>query len=125
MFKNISTVLIWSANFRRLANWYQEILQIKPVEEISHPKDTGILFELTPKKTWLWIGQHSKIKGKNKDKNRWMVNIDTDSVDKAYKYLQSKKVKIIAKPFKAPTFDKWFCTFEDLDGNLLQVIGEK
>ena len=125
MFNNISCVLIWSENYKRLAKWYQNTLGLKPLEEINHPKDTGILFEFAPGKTWLWIGQHSQIKGKNKDKNRWMVNIDTDSVDKAYEYLKKQKVKIVAKPFKAPTFDKWFCTFEDPDGNILQVIGPR
>lgn len=52
-----------------------------------------------------------------------MINIETDSVTKTYEYLAKKKVKIIAKPFKAPTFDKFFCTFADPEGNTLQVIG--
>lgn len=125
MFNYISTILIWSDNWKKLAKWYEEILNLKMVEEINHPNDTGRLFEFAPGKTWLWIGQHSKVKGKNKDKHRHMFNITTDSVDKAYAYLLKKKVKIIARPFKAPTFDKWFCTFEDADGNLVQVIGAK
>ena len=125
MFQNISTILIWSSNWKKLAKWYEDTLNLKMVEEITHPKDTGRLFEFPGGKPWIWIGQHSKVKDRNKDKHRHMFNITTDSVDKTYEYLLKKKVKIIAKPFKAPTFDKWFCTFEDADGNLLQVIGPK
>jgi len=73
----------------------------------------------------LWIGQHSEVKRTNPDPCRIMFNINVDSVTKAYEYLISKGVKIIATPFKAPTFDKWFVTFEDLDGNYVQIIGPK
>lgn len=125
MFKKISTILIWSENFRKLANWYQKIFDLKVIEEINHPKDTGVLFEFPDGSPWLWIGQHSKVKGKSKDACRIMFNINVDSVEKVYKYLVSKKVKIIAKPFKAPTFDKYFATFSDPDGNLIQIIGQK
>ncbi len=124
-FKKISTILIWSEDFRKLANWYQNVFGFKVIEELNHPKDTGILFEVNPKGTWLWIGQHSEVKGGNLDTHRHMFNIDVDSVKKSYQYLKSKKVKFLAKPFKAPTFDKYFATFYDLDGNLIQIIGNK
>lgn len=125
MFKKISTVLIWSDDFRKLADWYRKVLGLKIAEEISHPQDTGILLEFPDGGTWIWIGRHSKVKGKNKDIHRHMINIDVDSVDKTYAFLKTKKVKILAAPFKAPTFDKYFVTFYDPDDNLLQVIGPK
>ena len=54
-----------------------------------------------------------------------MYNISVDSVDTAYAYLIKKGVTVIAKPFKAPTFDKWFATFSDPDGNTIQLIGPR
>lgn len=123
MFKKISTVLIWSDNFKKLTRWYKKILGLKVVEEINHPQDTGVLLKFPKGNCWLWIGQHSKVHGKSKDPYRQMINIDTDSVEKIYRYLVKNKVKIIAKPFKAPTFNKYFCTFSDPEGNTLQVIG--
>lgn len=123
MFQKISTVLIWSENWKKLADWYQEIFNFKVIGEINHPRDTGVLWELPEGGVWLWVGQHSEIKGKNKDPLRIMFNINVDSVDKAYEYLVSKKVEVIAKPFKAPTFDKYFATFADPDGNVFQIIG--
>lgn len=125
MFQKISTVLIWSENFRKLADWYQDVFGLKVVEEINHPQDTGILFEFPGDQPWIWIGQHSEIHGQNKDPLRIMFNVNVDSVEKTYMYLLNKKVKIIAKPFKAFTFDKYFCTFSDPEGNTLQIIGPK
>lgn len=124
-FEKISTILIWSEDFRKLADWYQEVLGFKVIEELDHPKDTGVLFEINPGGTWLWIGQHSKVKGKNLDQHRHMFNLNVQSVTEAYEELKEKGVKFLAKPFKAPTFDKYFATFYDLDGNLLQLIGGK
>ncbi|MBP9817592.1 VOC family protein [Candidatus Shapirobacteria bacterium] len=124
-YQKISTILIWSENWKQLADWYQNTLELKVVEEINHPQDTGRLFEFFAGGTWLWIGQHSEVKGLSKDPCRIMFNINVDSVQQAYDDLLSKGVKFIASPFKAPTFDKWFATFSDLDGNLVQLIGPK
>ncbi len=125
MFQNISTIIIWSDNFRTLADWYLDVFHLKVVEEINHPQDTGILMEFPEGLPWLWVGKHSEIHGSNKDPLRIMYNINVDSVDKAYAYLLSKNVPIIAKPFKAPTFDKYFVTFSDPDGNTIQLIGPR
>jgi|SRR3989344_1925216 len=123
MFKNISTILIWSEDFRTLADWYKSTFGFQIAEELNHPQDTGVLFRVG--NTNLWIGQHSEVHGKNKDIHRHMFNINVDSVSEAYEYLISKGVKFLAEPFKAPTFDKYFATFYDLDNNLGQIIGDK
>lgn len=123
MIKNISAVLIWSENYRKLANWYIEKLGLKVFEELNHPDDTGVGFQVG--NVYLWIGQHSQVKGKNKDIHRHMFNLVVDSVTKTYNELQAKDVKFLAKPFKAPTFNKYFATFYDLDDNMIQLIGDK
>lgn len=114
-------MLIWSEDFRKLADWYRDKLELQTAMEINHPNDTGVLFRVG--NTHLWIGQHSKVKGKNQDIHRHMFNIDVDSVSQAYRHLEEKGVVFLAKPFKAPTFDKYFATFYDLDNNLVQLFG--
>lgn len=124
-FSKISCVLIWSQDYQKLADWYQKVFGFDISCRFEHPDDTGIEFTLPDGGPWLWIGKHSKVEGKNKDPHRIMLNIDVDSIEETYQHLLNNKVKIIAKPFKAPTFDKWFVTFEDLDGNIIQCIGQK
>ena len=121
--KKISAILIWSENYIALAEWYKEKLGAGTIEEISHPNDTGI--GLSIGESYLWVGKHSEVKGKNKDPYRLMFNISVDSVTEAYNVLKSKGVEFIAEPFKAPTFDSYFATFKDLDGNIIQFIGGK
>ncbi len=123
MFKRISTVLIWSEDYKTLANWYKEKLGLKVSKELDHPDDTGVLFQISD--TQLWIGKHSEVKGKNMDRARHMFNLDVDSVEEAYNYLKNKGVKFIAAPFKAPTLNFYFATFVDLDNNIIQLIGDK
>lgn len=125
MFQKISTILIWSENYRRLADWYKNVFDLTINEQLNHPKDTGILFDFPQGGTWLWIGQHDGIHGANKDPLRIMFNITVDSVGEAYAHLKGKGVTFIATPFKAPTMEKWFCTFSDPDGNTVQVIGKE
>lgn len=124
-FHKISTILIWSENAKRLSNWYQETFNLKVVNELNHPKDTGVLFAFSGGDTWLWIGQHSEVHGISQDPHRHMFNINVDSVAEAYEYLLKKDVKFFAKPFKAPTMDKYFATFYDPDGNFIQLIGSR
>jgi predicted enzyme related to lactoylglutathione lyase len=123
MFRTVTAILIWSENYKRLANWYIDKLELQKIEEINHPNDTGIGLALG--KMYLWVGKHNKVKGKNKDMHRIMFNIEVDSVQKTYEYLKKKGVKFLAKPFKAPTFDKYFATFYDCDDNIMQLIGGK
>ena len=119
----ISAILIWSENYQALVEWYKEMLDAGTIEEINHPKDTGV--GLSVGDSYLWIGKHSEVKGLNKDPYRIMFNISVDSVTQAYNELKGKGVEFIAEPFKAPTFDYYFATFKDLDGNVVQLIGSK
>lgn len=123
MFKRISTVLIWSEDFRALADWYQKKLSLEIVEELDHPQDTGVLFKIGD--TQLWIGQHSEVKGKNQDSPRHMFNLSVESVQESYEILKERGVEFVAPPFKAPTMKWYFATFLDLDNNTIQLIGDK
>ena len=125
MFHKITTILLWSEDYKRLAKWYQDVFNVRIVEQLDHPDDTGILMEFPDGQPWVWAGKHSAITGANKDPLRIMFNISVDSVSEAFTYLKGKGVTFIAEPFKAPTFDKWFATFSDPDGNTVQIIGGK
>ena len=120
----ISTVLIWSGNYQKLAEWYKTIFHFPVVEELNHPKDTGTLFDVGG--VYLWIGQHSQVHGPSADNARHMVNISVESVSQTYKDLKGKGVEFVAEPFESPVEkDFYFATFKDPDNNLIQIVGDK
>lgn len=125
MYKSLSTVLIWSGDYKKLANWYEKVLGLKAIWRSMHPEDTGILFGFHTGDTDLWIGQHDKVKGKNRDVYRHMFNIKVDSVTKVYNQLVKKGIKFEAAPFKAPTLPYYFATFYDPENNILQLVSNK
>lgn len=125
MLKNISYVLIWSSDYKRLAKWYKDKLGLKVISEFNHPNDSGVEFGLPGGGCRIWIGQHSKVKGKNKDIHRHMINIEVDSVDEVYHLFNKKGVEFLVKPYKEPVVDTYCATFYDLDRNLIQIVGPK
>lgn len=125
MYQKLSTVLIWSDSYKTLAEWYRQTFDLVVVEELDHPQDTGVLLKFPAGDTTLWVGQHSDVHGRNPDPARHMFNLTVDSVSAAYTALRQRGVTVIAEPFKAPTFDKYFATFADPDGNYVQIIGNK
>ncbi|MCA9391619.1 VOC family protein [candidate division WWE3 bacterium] len=120
-FNGISAILIWSEDYEKLADWYKDKLGLTEIEQIHHPEDTGV--GLSVGGFYLWIGKHSEVHGQAKDAHRIMFNISVDSVKETHEVLVNNDVECIAAPFKAPTFDKYFATFKDLDGNIFQIIG--
>ena len=124
LFRKLSAVLIWSGNYEELVNWYKEKMQLRIIEELDHPKDTGTLFKIGG--VFLWIGKHSRVIGENQDQHRHMFNLSVESVSEAYEELTSRGIEFIAEPFEAPVEPgTYFATFKDLDNNLLQLIGGK
>ncbi len=123
MFKKISRILIWSSDYQKLANWYQKTFELHLIEKRTHPQDTGVVLQFPDGEPCIWIGQHSEISGMNKDPLRIMFNISVDSVRNAYMHIGLRGGTIIAEPFKAPTFDTWFMTAADPDGNVFQCVG--
>lgn len=46
MFKTISDVIIWSANYKKLVKWYEEKMGLKRIGEVNHPQDMCIGFRV-------------------------------------------------------------------------------
>ena len=119
---SLSSVCIWSQNYKKLAKWYQETLELKVDKVLTLPDDTGITFMIN--EVYFWVGYHDKITGKNKDKYRIMVGFDVDSVGKLYKKLIKKKVKFIQKPRLSPTKDYYVSTALDPEDNIIEFFSD-
>lgn len=120
--KNFS-IIIFSHDHEKLAQWYNKILGFKITETIDMPNERFISFDFG--KLYFSIGEHDKVKGKSKDPYRIMIGFDVKSVTKTYAELSKKGVTFIAKPFEAPPGGYWCTTAKDPEGNILQFFGSK
>ena len=118
--KNLGSYLIWSEDPFKLGKWYEEMLGLVREEVLEYPDDTGILYNIGGR--YFWIGKHDKVHGVNQDPYRHMINFIVDDVKATYEELKGKGVTFIAKPFISPGKDMEFATFQDPEGNILQIM---
>lgn len=125
LIKGMESLCIWSENYRELANWYRDVLELEIVSELDLPDDTGLTFKVGNSSTVLWIGAHDGVKGKNRDKYRFMPGFDVDSVGEIHTKLVARGVKFILEPTISPTKDYYVATALDLDENVIQFFSSK
>ena len=115
MFK-LNSLLIFSANPKALADFYQKVLEQKPGwtggDFIGFMVGTG----------GLMIGPHKDVHGSNKNPERIIFNFETPDVKKESERLKKMGVKVIAQPYQPDEDPKmWIATFADPDGNYFQL----
>lgn len=113
--------MIWSGNWKDLANWYEEIFDIELEAEVNLPNDTGKNFKYGDGQH-LWIGYHSEVKGKSKDPFRIMPGFVVENMQDAFEVMKQRNVKIIQEPLLSPTKDYLAMTISDPDGNTVQIF---
>jgi extradiol dioxygenase family protein len=122
--------LLWSEDPDKLQNFYRDVLGLKPGTQLTLKDDYG--YDLVfPDGTGIWIGKHSKVKGRNKDKFRFIITLYAEDVVSWYEKLKDRKdIKILVEPFVTPPTrnkkSKRYCfTFLDPEGNCLQFMTKK
>lgn len=76
--------------------------------------------------THFTVGEHSKVKGKAKEPQRIIFNLETDQVKKEFARIKKLGAKVIEEPYEmgsAPGGQgMWIATFADPDGNYFQLM---
>ena len=108
-------IIIWSDNFEELLNFYETVLEVPCTKK----KENSAYFQWGNFK--FTIANHSEIKGKSKDPNRFMINIKVEDIENTTKKLLKYGVNFIRMPEK----EKWggkVATFEDPENNRVNLI---
>lgn len=119
----IKRFFLWSEDPHTLADWYVSVLGLTRDFGLDLPDDTGVSLS-APDGGLIWIGYHDQVKGKNRDPYRFMISFIVESVSEKAKEMKTHGVHFVAEPFMAPTKDKWCATFEDPEGNLMQLFSK-
>lgn len=111
---NLNSIMIGSSNPKALAEFYEKALG-KPADwsdEDWYGWRVGDCF--------LNIGSHSEVKGKAKEPQRLIINLETAEVKEEFERIKNIGAKIIKEPYEMDGM--WIATFADPDGNYFQLM---
>jgi len=67
------------------------------------------------------VGRIVQFKGKNKNPERIIFNIEVDDIEKEAKRLKEAKVMLVQDTYHIEGYG-YIATFEDIDGNYFQLV---
>lgn len=121
MILGLEAVLIGTASAKKLAGFYKKTVGLKQQSVWENPENGEEGYQLTAGKNNIYIMDHSKIKGKAKDANRLIINIEVDDIEKEVKRLKKAKVKVVADVYHMQGYGL-IATLADPDGNYFQFV---
>jgi len=122
MIRGLDSVTLFSENAKKLAKFYKDKVGLKTsgVYEMGDNGDEAYMYEFKGT-SGLSIIDHSKVKGKNRNPDRFIFNLEVDDIKKMVPVLKKAGVKMIAEIYHVEGYG-WIATFEDLDGNYFQLV---
>ncbi|OGM57288.1 hypothetical protein A2955_04375 [Candidatus Woesebacteria bacterium RIFCSPLOWO2_01_FULL_37_19] len=127
MIKGLESINLFSEKAEKLAQFYKEKVGLKSTGEfvMGEGKDeTNVISFEFSKSSDLYVIDHTKVKGKNKDPERCMLNFEVDDIKKEVARLKKAKVKVVKDTYHLEGYG-WIATFADVDGNYFQLVQVK
>lgn len=122
MVKGIESILLFSENAKTLADFYKNRVGLKVTTEAEVGEESGNFFGFEFNGgPGLYIMDHSKVKGINKEPERIFFNLEVDNIEDEVKKLDKAGVKKIQDIYHMQDYGH-IATFEDLDGNFFQLV---
>ena len=127
MIKKIESITLFSQDARKLAKFYKEKIGLKIIFEAEMGEKGEKAFELKvgkEKGSAFYIIDHSKVRGKNKQPERVIINFEVGDIKKEARLLTRKKVKKTQDIYHVENYG-FIATFQDIDGNYFQLVKVK
>lgn len=121
MIRGLEALNLFTANAKRLAAFYRDKVGLKVSFEGMMGENEEIYELKLGKGPNLYIIDHSKVKGKNKNPDRIIFNMEVDDIKKEVARLKRAKVKQIQPTYHVEGYG-WISTFADVDGNYFQFV---
>ena len=113
----LNTVMIGSDDPKSLSEFYTKVLGKPGWEDSAYVGwQAG--------SSWLMIGEHSEVKGRNEMPGRIILNFETPDVKGEFDRIKGLGAAVQQEPYQPGGVDApemWIATFEDPDGNYFQL----
>lgn len=125
MIKGIEGITLFSQSASKLAKFYREKVGLKVTFEAVIGENDEELYTFEMKQgSVLYIVDHSKVKSKNKNPERMIINFEVGNIKEDVKKLEKAGVKKIQDIYHVEEYG-YIATFEDIDGNYFQLVQTK
>ena len=123
MIKGIEGILVGSQSAEKLADFYKNKVGLKVTFEavMGEGKNETDLYIFEMKGCSLYITDHSKVKGKSKNPDRVIFNLEVDNIEKEFKKVVKAGVKKVAPIHHVEGYG-YIATLEDIDNNYFQLV---
>jgi len=119
MIRTLDGVLLSSEDSKKLAEFYRDIVGLKMTNEWEMGEEGQSGYEFADAK--LFINPHDKVKGKNKNPERYMLNFEVDDIEEEVKKVKKNGANQIQDIYHVEGYGL-VSTFEDIDGNYFQIV---
>lgn len=121
MIRGVESLTLFSENAKKLAEFYQKKVGLSLSTEAElGDRDQLFGFEMS-QGSGFYIVDHSKVKGRSKEPDRVIFNLEVDNIEDAVKKLDQQGVKKVQDTYHVEGYGL-IATFEDLDGNYFQFV---
>lgn len=121
MIRGLEALNLFTSSAKKLAAFYRDKVGLKVAFEGMMGENDEIYQMKLGKGPSLYIIDHSKVKGKNKNPDMIIFNIEVDDIKKEVARLKRAKVKQIQPTYHVEGYG-WISTFADVDGNYFQFV---
>lgn len=110
----LNSIMIGTSNPKALAEFYEKALgkAANSMEGNWYNWEFGTLY--------FSIGEHSEVKGKAKEPERIIWNLETKDVKGEFERIKAIGATVIKEPYEMG--GGWIATFADPDGNYFQLV---
>ena len=114
---NFNSILVFSGNPKRLADFYKQVFQKDP------DWSEGGYYGFMAGKGFIVFGPHDKVQGRNPTPERVMFNFETGNVKGEFERIKSLGASVVAEPYNPMEDPKgMIATFADPDNNYFQLV---
>ena len=114
--QDIAGVVFWTDNLEEMTRFYRDVLGL-PLHSVH---DDFVAFEIKPG-VRLNLGTHSRVQGSSRDPFRTMLHLKVNDIHAVVDRLRGRGAVILREP-ELETWGGWVATFQDPDGNILQLL---